>query len=185
MTSLLRYLQHFLWLMFFLFLTAIWLLIACELTAFLTGDFKLGVNLSDSAVHGIYQLKDLPKRIRLGDQVSLQPPYRPWMESRHYWKQNQLLIKTVAGLPGEYLTTRDHDIVICDAVATACRNLGRCLDQDSAGRSIPCMEWHHKIIPYGYYYVSSQRVPDALDSRYFGLIPIENLNHQVRLLWGF
>lgn len=149
---------------------------------------KLGINLTDSEIPGIYLCNKVKNKdlIPLNSMVSFNLPQLKWLENRHYVNPNDLLIKHIGAIPGEYLFTKNKAILACsqNKVDGKCRTLGNCLTHDSHHYSIHCQQWNGYKVPSSYYYMQSIRSPLSFDSRYFGLIHASNIKHSVALLWG-
>ena len=153
----------------------------------LSNGYHFGINRSPSAKLGIYWISPLPLQLSVGDSITLRLPNQTWLQNRDYGIDQEPLLKTVMAIGGDYLLTKSREIFVCSSATwnNDCHSLGHCLEKDSQGQPIPCQQWHGEVIPNGYYYVGSQRVFNALDSRYFGLVPRNLLENRVDLLWEF
>lgn len=151
------------------------LILSYTLTRDLAG-YGIAINTSPSEPPGLY-IYTPTDTIARHELVAFSLPSLPWLIVRHYVPTGELIIKQVAGMPGDYLFTQNRVIYRCPTsqLDAHCRPLGQCLPVDSSGRSLPCKDWHGHRIPPHYYYLRSNRVPAALDSRYFGLAPRQAL----------
>lgn len=149
--------------------------------------YGFGINRSPSAKLGIYWISPLPSTVSVGDLITLRLPDQAWLHHRDYGIDGRPLVKTVMAISGDHLFTKSREVFVCSRARwnTDCHSLGHCLEKDSQGQPIPCQQWRGDVIPNDYYYVGSQRVFNALDSRYFGLVPRHLLENRVKLLWAF
>ena len=100
----------------------------------------------------------------------------PYPDGAHF-------IKEVAGKPGDRLYTRNGSDYIRRAGGKTI-DVGAILARAPSGRPIPFHPtWNGQRIPRGQLYLSSTRVPQSYDSRYFGLVSRARILGTVKLLW--
>ena len=100
----------------------------------------------------------------------------PYPDGAHF-------IKEVAGKPGDRLYTRNGSDYIQRASGKTV-SVGAILARAPSGRPIPFHPtWSGQSIPRGQLYLSSTRVPQSYDSRYFGLVNRDRILGTVKLLW--
>ncbi len=148
---------------------------------------RLGINVTDSERLGFYRCSPLLAKPKLNEMIGFVLPSIQWIRKRHYLHDDQLLIKHVGAVPGEYLFTQKNKIYACKNknYSADCRMLGECLLSDHKGRSLACAKWQAYQIPENNYYLKATRDPYSLDSRYFGLIPLSNIKYRAFWLFPF
>ncbi len=123
-------------------------------------------NASASAPTGLYALHavDTPA---VGDLVAAMPPQRlaNWMAERRYLPRGVPLLKHVAAKAGQRVCRRR------DSIRIDGRSVATALERDSHGRPLPV--WHGcRILGHSELFLLNPAVPDSLDSRYFGPLPV-------------
>jgi len=78
-------------------------------------------------------------------------------------KENNVLIKEVGCIPGDYLSKDAEGVFFCQQT-----RLGKALTKDSKGNVLPVFDFNGSI-PEGRYFMVGTN-PRSFDSRYFGLI---------------
>lgn len=142
--------------------------------------FSLRVNISESLPTGLYLLEAnrLPQRgeltiARLSESDIADKVVRDLV------KRRPPLLKPVGAVAGDFLTTTETRIYRCPHSRlpdTQCVVLGTGQRFDSLGRTLPTAQFQQTKIPQGMVYLGDMRVhPKSLDSRYFGLVPIEKM----------
>ena len=123
-------------------------------------------NASASAPPGLYALHPTGTPA-VGDMVAATPPapLAGWMAQRRYLPLGVPLLKHVAARAGQRVC-RQGDSIRIDG-----RALATALDRDSHGRSLP--RWHGcRALGRGDIFLLNASVPDSLDGRYFGPLPL-------------
>lgn len=149
-----------------------------------------GINLSQSQVPGLYMYFPLPRMPRKGEFVDCDRNFLRsigWLKERDYLKDNEVLLKNIGAVPGDWLFSVYHSIYVCkkNQFTQKCKFLGKCLKKDSYGRAMFCQNWQAVKIPENYFYLQSNRISKSFDSRYFGLVNINNLHHKIKMLMKF
>ncbi|MEH3117255.1 MAG: S26 family signal peptidase [Methylorubrum populi] len=123
-------------------------------------------NASASVPVGLYALRPTG-RLAIGDLVAVTPPTPlAWfLATRHYLPLDTPLMKRVMGLPGQRVCRVGNTVTI-DAVP-----LGDALDHDRRGRPLPVWRSCRRIAA-GEVFLMNPSVPDSLDGRYFGPLPV-------------
>ena len=163
-----------------------WLSKALVLAFFLPALFLAGLVISDCRVNltpshpkGLYRL--VPGEPERGDYVAFcLPPENPLADlalRRGYLGRgpclsgSQVLLKRLAGLPGDYVGLTDSGLILNGLPLTGTA----WPEADSLGRDLPASLLSSGLIPAGLALVLSQGHPGSFDSRYFGLIPLAAL----------
>lgn len=136
---------------------------------FVPTPLRLVWNASASVPIGLYDL-DPPRGLHVGDVVAVMPdrPLADFMVERGYIGRGVPLMKHVAALPGQRVC-RTGSTVTVDAV-----QLGEALDRDRRGRSLPLWQGCRRIAA-GEIFLMNPSVPNSLDGRYFGPIPVRTV----------
>ena len=140
---------------------------------------KLIWNASASAPIGLYAV--LPSRpLKDGDFVIATPPnsLAAFFAARHYLPKGVPLLKHVAALPGQIICRRGA-VVTIDGIAIA-----SALARDRAGRPLPVWQGC-RAISTNEIFLLNRSVPNSLDSRYFGPLPMSSLVGRAKPLWTF
>jgi conjugative transfer signal peptidase TraF len=134
--------------------------------SFIPTPLRLVWNASASVPIGLYDLAPTPS-LETGDLVALLPdkPLADFMVERGYIGRGVPLLKRVMALPGQEVCRIGLAITV-DHVP-----LGEALDRDRLGRPLPVWQGCQKIAQ-GDLFVMNPEVPDSLDGRYFGPIPV-------------
>ncbi|NTJ63190.1 S26 family signal peptidase [Agrobacterium rhizogenes] len=126
-------------------------------------------NASASVPIGLYRIKPID-RIAVGDLVAVRPPapIGDFMIERGYVGRSTLLLKYVAGVPGQQICRIGRAITI-DA-----RPYGVALDHDRRGRTLPVWQGCRGIAK-GEFFLMNRDIPDSFDGRYFGPIAARSI----------
>lgn len=155
------------------------------LTALLAHSDSLPVGVSwnrtASLPIGLYWHEKADGVPKYGDLVCF--PYKApeWAVARHYFVEGTLLCKRVMGLPGDVLTRDGQLLEVCRRDGR-CFGLGRIRTQDSNGRPVPDVPLP-SVIPEGYAYLGIPEKKRSFDSRYLGLISIDDIKRTIHPLW--
>lgn len=140
----------------------------------------LMVNLTSSAPRGVWSKTALPSVITRGMWVTLPvpatvEPFVPW------WIP---LLKPVAAVAGDcvcveegMLSVRPEGLATLEGIET----YGRVYTQ-AQGRPLPHLPEGCLQVPAGAVFLAS-RLPQSLDSRYFGPVPVSALMAQAKPVW--
>ncbi|HEY5239793.1 MAG TPA: S26 family signal peptidase [Rhizomicrobium sp.] len=140
---------------------------------------KLIWNASASAPIGFYAV--LPSHpLDVGDFVVAMPPdaLAAFFAVRHYLPKGVPLLKHIAALPGQTVC-RCGAVVTIDGVPIALA-----LTRDRAGRPLPIWQGCHAISA-NEIFLLNRSVPDSLDGRYFGPLPMASLIGRAKPFWTF
>ena len=134
-------------------------------------------NASASAPIGLYSL-DRPTHLEMADlaAVDAPEPLASFLAEREYLPRNVLLLKRVAGLPGQQACRIGARITV-DGVA-----MGEALSRDRFGRDLPAWQGCRRIAD-GEIFLMNWSVGDSLDGRYFGPISASSIIGRAMPLW--
>lgn len=138
-------------------------------------------NRTESLPVGLYWHTRAERPPRYGETVCF--PYRApeWARVREYFPEGSLICKRVLGLPGDTLERKaDDHLFVCRP--DGCHDLGRILTEDSKGRPVRAAELP-SVIPDGFVYLGIPETPRSFDSRYLGLISMNELKRTIHPLW--
>jgi conjugative transfer signal peptidase TraF len=161
------------------------LLVLVAVTALLAHQHYLPVGLSwngtASLPIGLYWHTKADGKPRYGDISCF--PYKPpeWAQPRNYFPRGFLLCKRVLGLPGDAVVARNDRLEICRPNGE-CQDAGRVVTHDSAGMLVPPISLP-STIPVRYAYMGVPESRMSFDSRYLGLIAINDLKRTIHPLW--
>ena len=123
-------------------------------------------NASASAPIGLYRIhpdSDPPR----GALVAITPPERlaHWLSARGYLPEGVPLLKHVAAKAGQHVCRIGNVVSVNDRPVAIARAL------DGRGRALPIWQGCRMLEP-GELLLLNPSVPDSLDGRYFGALPI-------------
>ncbi len=126
-------------------------------------------NATASTPVGLYVVQPA-SRLAVGDLAAVMPPERlaSFLADGGYLPHGVPLLKHVAGLPGQQVCRANRTILV-DGVA-----LGEALDRDRHGRALPAWNGCRRLRP-GEVFLMNPAIPDSLDGRYFGPIPVRSI----------
>jgi len=134
-------------------------------------------NASASAPIGLYRMKPV-EQLDVTDLAVVMPSeaLASFLEQRGYLPKGVPLLKRVLALSGTKVCRYDNAISAYDMV------YGDALDRDSRGHPLPV--WQGCItIEKGQAFFMNWDVPDSLDGRYFGALPISTVIGRAVPLW--
>lgn len=141
--------------------------------------FSLRLNTTESLPLGFY-LQDYRKHPSMGSLVIIPAPSPIAYQDatvRALLAKNRDLLKPVGALQGAYLSTVGNYVWSCPHQRTpdrSCTLLAVGVPFDGKGRPLHLWPFDRTPVPAGYAYVGNLHThPRALDSRYLGLVPIE------------
>lgn len=143
------------------------------------------INVTKSYPIGVWKL--VQGQTKKGQIVFFCPEnneyFKSLIETNHFQKGScsggyRPLIKQVAGVPGDKIET-DGNIVKINGKTM--KN-SRILEHDINQWKIPRIAFSG-YIPDGYVWLMSDYSELSFDSRYFGLIPVNNIKGPIKLIW--
>ena len=161
-------------------LTCIAMLAGCALIAApaLTGHSpRLVWNASASVPIGLYLARPV-ELLSVGDLVAVTPPedLAAFLADRGSLPRGVPLIKQVLALPGAQICREGTAITVEGRVRGVAR------ERDHLGRDLP--RWQGcRILAGGEVFLMNPDVPDSLDGRYFGPLPITSLTAHLTPVW--
>lgn len=134
------------------------------------------MNVTPSLPYGIYRFTAGPIAPECLASFCLKSEFTTLARERGYLAVGSCpsglrpLLKQVAGLPGDVIGFQDGLIVLNDQILA---NTAMAVS-DSQGRPLPASPLKTGVIPQGQALMLAQR-SDSFDSRYFGLVPLDDL----------
>lgn len=160
----------------YVMLTYIAALVAGTL-AFLHPAPRLIWNATASTPVGLYVLHPVGKlRVLELVAVRLAEPIASSLADGGFLPKGVPLLKHVMAVPGQTVC-RSGDTVAVDAV-----DVGAAHDRDHLGRLLPRWSGCHTL-PLGEVFLMNPTVPDSLDGRYFGSLPVSSIVARAVPLW--
>lgn len=148
---------------------------------YLLHELGFRINLTDSMPHGIYQI--VPGKPMRGDLITFSlaedNPYFQISLERHYlgMNGNRPLLKTLAGLPGDSIEFSAKGISINSELLPHTQTK----DSDRYGRQLPIF-LNSTVIPSAKGLALSTYTENSFDSRYFGLVDLNQVRRVVPVL---
>jgi len=135
----------------------------------------LAINPTDSLPRGLYMRVDAP--IAVGAIVEFKTPEIVRANVAGHF---EYLLKPIVAAPGDRVDTTSDEVVI-NGIAVANSTI---MTTDSRGRSVP--QWReNRILGPDELFVLSTRIPNSVDSRYFGPIHRRQVANVRRCVWSF
>lgn len=134
-------------------------------------------NATASTPTGLYALHPLG-RLHTFELVVVRPPepIASYLADGGFLPKGVPLLKHVMALPGQ-IVCRDGDAVTVDHV-----QVGVAHDRDHLGRPLP--RWSGcRVLRSGEVFLMNPTVPDSLDGRYFGPLPVALIVARATPLW--
>jgi conjugative transfer signal peptidase TraF len=162
---------------------ATWAIVACAvaglmlLPAIVASPPVLAWNASASVPIGLYAVRPAGA-LRVGQLVFAMPPepLAAFLAARDYLPERVPLLKHVAALPGQQVCRIGVTVTIDGVIA------GIALMRDSRHRSLPA--WSGcRTIAAGQVFLMNRSVPDSLDGRYFGPLPVSSIIGSAVPIW--
>jgi conjugative transfer signal peptidase TraF len=134
-------------------------------------------NSTPSVPVGLYWLQPVD-RVAIDDLVAVRPPegLARFLAARGYLPQGVPLLKHVVALPGAEVC-RDGAVIRINGQV-----LGRAQARDRLGRELPHWQGCHRL-GVGEVFLMNPAVPDSLDGRYFGPLPLSAITARLRPIW--
>lgn len=152
-------------------------LLAIGLSAGLHPLPRLIWNATASTPIGLYALRPV-EQIHVSDLVAVRPPepIARFLADGGFLPRGVLLLKHVAALPGQEVC-RDGDVVSVDQSV-----VGLAQDRDHLVRPLPRWSGCRTLRP-DEMFLMNPAVPDSLDGRYFGPLPLASVVARAVPLW--
>jgi len=171
------------------FAWGVWLIAALLFTA-LYGLYQAGfrLNTSTSMPQGIYRMVKMPQILQRGMVIILCPPKTAIFKEaydRHYFGPGtcpsgfQTLLKPVAAIEGDWVQLSIEGI----QVNRHWLKNSAPLKSDAQGRSLSRLEFGNYRVPSGQVWLVSTHHPQSFDSRYFGPVPIRQIQGLASPVW--
>jgi conjugative transfer signal peptidase TraF len=127
---------------------------------------RLVWNASASVPVGLYEIGSA-KPLEVTDLVAVNAPepLAAFLADRGYLPRGVPLLKRVAALPGQTVCRSVDDIIVNGIT------IGKALDRDRAGRTLPIWKGCHRI-GASELFLMNIGVRDSLDGRYFGPLAV-------------
>ncbi|WP_292531339.1 S26 family signal peptidase [Mesorhizobium sp.] len=134
-------------------------------------------NASASVPIGLYRLAPV-ERLKIGDYVVVTPPepLAAFLAGRGYLAPGVPLIKRVLALAGASVCRRGATIIAFDHA------YGEARERDSFGRPLPSWQGCRRLA-HGEIFLMNWDMPDSLDGRYFGPLPVTSIVARALPLW--
>lgn len=121
------------------------------------------------SVGGSYQLADLVA-------VRVDGALADFLLDRAYLGRDVPLLKRILAMAGQTVCRHGSEVAIDGIV------VGRALERDRAGRSLPVWQGCRGVAA-DQLFLMNRDVPDSLDGRYFGMTPIDRVIGRALPLW--
>ena len=147
--------------------------------------YGVGFNPTESEPLGFYVTHPIGTHsLKLNEMVAFNLPSDSIAYKDQVVTPSTYLIKKVKAVPNQYLFTQKDQIFVCNqnALTPKCESLGHCLKVSVHGHALQCQQWQGYKVPKDTYYMSSQRVKDSYDSRYFGLVKKSDVKRYAKYL---
>jgi len=149
------------------------------LAALLVGAWlpaRIIVSTSHSLQHRVFFLVPVHiNKIKPGDYLVFSHEDTTFV-NRGLNPENDRLIKRVGCSPGQVLTRNADSLFFCNK-----KVLGKALDQDSRGRTLPQFEFSGPVPEDNFFMIGSD--PRSFDSRYFGFVHADDILYKALPLW--
>lgn len=155
------------------------------------GFYLLGFRLNDtpSVPRGLWRISRLEGPLQRGQIVNICPRDSAVFrlaKARGYIHAGRVcpddftpLLKPVAALAGDRVTINAQGIRVNGRLIPRSRQE----EKDSQGRSLPRMPWGAYQVASGFVWVVSNHIPNSFDSRYFGSLPVRNIQGLAEPVW--
>jgi conjugative transfer signal peptidase TraF len=145
--------------------------------ACLGGLPRLVWNATASTPEGLYRVVN-DRRFYVGELVAVAPPPKlaTWLAVRHFLPLHAVLMKQVAAVEGAEVCRAGLVVRIDGQVAAMAR------ERDHLSRPLPVWTGCRKL-GHGDILLMNATVPDSLDGRYFGPLPVKSVVGRAIPLW--
>ncbi len=146
-------------------------------TSFVHREPLLVWNASASVPIGLYAVRPIGE-LTVTDLVGARPPapLDKWLDERRYLPMGALLIKRVAGLPGQKICRDGLDVSVDGIVMAQAR------ERDHLDRPLPAWRGCFLLLP-GQIFLLNWDEPASLDGRYFGALRVDAVVGRAAPLW--
>ncbi|WP_225769329.1 S26 family signal peptidase [Inquilinus sp. Marseille-Q2685] len=140
---------------------------------------RLVWNASASLPEGLYRVRP-PGNLAIGDIALARAPAAlvPLFADRGYLPAGVPLLKRVSALPGSTVCRDGLQIAIDGIAADQAR------ERDRHGRTLPVWKGC-RVLGDGEVFLMNRGVPDSLDGRYFGPVPVASIIGRAVPLWTY
>ena len=148
------------------------------LAALLVGAWlpeRIIVSTSPSLHHRVFFLVKTRKKINPGDYLVFRHKDTTFVR-KGLEQENDRVIKRVGCGPGEILTSDADKQYFCGQ-----KLLGKALETDSKGRSLPLFQFTGLVPENSYFVVGTN--PRSFDSKYFGFVNADDILFKALPLW--
>lgn len=132
-------------------------------------------NRTESAPVGLYWRSDGPLTLNGWAVVSASSEAAGWTSENGFTGADWLLVKRIAGLPGDEICRENETILINKSV------VAEAILEASGGLSLPRWQGCH-VLQDGEVFLLNEH-PRSLDGRYFGIMQDSDLQGVATLLW--
>jgi conjugative transfer signal peptidase TraF len=142
---------------------------------------KILINETPSEPLGFYRLVTHPVtdyRLTMYVVFPVPPGVRSLVYGRHWMKDGIPLLKEILGLAG------DQVCVFLDRLEINGHVVGPVFQRDSVGLPLPQFPGCFEVQP-GTFFAGSRYLGKSFDGRYFGPLPLSQLQGEARVLWTF
>jgi conjugative transfer signal peptidase TraF len=142
---------------------------------------KLLINETASEPFGIYRLvRHEESDYRRGMFVVFPVPrdLRAVVYGRHWMRNGIPFLKELLGVEG------DRVCVFADRLEINTHAIGPVFERDSTGQSLPQQRGCFIVQP-GYFFAASHYLDKSFDGRYFGALPVSQIQGEARPVWTF
>jgi conjugative transfer signal peptidase TraF len=116
-----------------------------------------------------------------GQGVCFRPHPTAWIAGRNYVSAGEDICKFALGLPGDVVSMKGDEVVICHG--DDCHSAGKVRATDSENRPMQAAFTSKVTISPGQYYFGSTFNPKSLDSRYLGLVSASDVATRTWPIW--
>jgi conjugative transfer signal peptidase TraF len=138
---------------------------------------RLVWNATASTPEGLYRvIKD--RHFQVGELVAVAPPPKlaDWLAVRHFLPLHAVLMKQVSAVEGARVCRAGLSIIIDG------RTIAQARERDHLGRLLPV--WTGcRTLGRADIFLMNAAVPDSLDGRYFGPLPVKSVVGRAEPIW--
>jgi conjugative transfer signal peptidase TraF len=155
--------------------------VSIGVVAWKAGGPPILINETPSEPKGFYRLVKHPQsdyRLTMYVVFPVPPELRSLVYGRHWMKEGIPLLKEILGLAG------DQVCVFTDRLEINGQFVGPVFQRDSVGLPLPQHPGCFEVQP-GTFFAASQYLDKSFDGRYFGPLPLAQLQGEALPLWTF
>ncbi len=138
---------------------------------------RLVWNATASTPEGLYRVIN-DRHFEVGELVAVAPPPKlaDWLAVRHFLPLHAVLMKQVSAVEGAHVCRAGLSITIDG------RTIAQARERDHFGRLLPV--WAGcRTLGRGDIFLMNAAVPDSLDGRYFGPLPVKSVVGRAEPIW--